>query len=65
MQYPRESDLIEFMAYHLWEWEGRPAGRASDNWREAERMLEIEFRVGYPDATGIDPQDAGEAPGTK
>ncbi|MFO1505189.1 MAG: DUF2934 domain-containing protein [Steroidobacteraceae bacterium] len=52
MHYPRESELMEFMAYHLWEREGRPAGRAEDHWREAERLLEIEFRLGYPDPTG-------------
>ena len=46
MHYPRESELMEFMAYHLWEREGRPAGRAEDHWREAERLLEIEFRLG-------------------
>ena len=30
---------IETLAYHLWEREGRPPGRALANWMEAERLL--------------------------
>lgn len=56
MHYTRESELMKHLAYHVWEWEGRPTGRADDHWREAERLLVIEFRVGYPD-----PTDTGSA----
>ena len=30
---------IEALAYHLWEREGRPPGRALTNWLRAERLL--------------------------
>jgi hypothetical protein len=30
---------IETLAYHLWEREGRPPGRALANWLKAERLL--------------------------
>jgi hypothetical protein len=30
---------IELLAYHLWEREGRPPGRALTNWIRAERLL--------------------------
>jgi Protein of unknown function (DUF2934) len=42
-------DRIRMRAYQIWEQEGRPHGRDEDHWREAERQLEVEFRIGYPD----------------
>jgi hypothetical protein len=49
---------IEVLAYHIWEREGRPEGRDRDHWEEAEKQLEVEFRVGYPDATGNEDPDS-------
>jgi hypothetical protein len=43
---------IQQRAYQIWEQEGRPEGRATEHWRQAEQQLEVEFRVGFPDATG-------------
>ena len=43
---------IQQRAYQIWEQEGRPEGRAVEHWRQAEQQLEVEFRVGFPDATG-------------
>jgi hypothetical protein len=38
-----EFDRIALLAYQIWESEGRPEGRAEDNWREAERRLRDEI----------------------
>jgi hypothetical protein len=53
---PPSPDLerIRARAYHIWEQEGRPHGRDEQHWQEAERQLAVEFRIGYPDATGTD-----------
>jgi hypothetical protein len=58
---PTPADLrrIQQRAYQIWEQEGRPEGRAAEHWRQAEQQLEVEFRVGFPDATGDeDPESA-------
>jgi hypothetical protein len=34
-----EEDKIRSHAYAIWEKEGRPGGRAQDNWRKAEQEL--------------------------
>jgi hypothetical protein len=49
---------IEVLAYEIWEKEGRPEGRDRDHWQQAEKQLEVEFRVGYPDATGNEDPDS-------
>ena len=49
---PHDQRRIEARAYQIWEDEGRPDGRDLDHWREAQQQLEVEFRVGFPDATG-------------
>jgi hypothetical protein len=53
---PPSPDLerIRLRAYHIWEQEGRPHGRDAEHWREAERQLEVEFRIGYPDGMDSD-----------
>jgi hypothetical protein len=53
---PPSPDLerIRMRAYQIWEQEGRPHGRDEDHWREAERQLEVEFRIGYPDGMNSD-----------
>ncbi len=52
MPIPETKQRVEAMAYQLWEKEGRPVGRELEHWRQAEKQLEVEFRVGFPDATG-------------
>jgi hypothetical protein len=39
MNYHDHLREIEKLAYHLWEKEGRPPGRALTNWLKAERLL--------------------------
>lgn len=46
---PPDLERIRMRAYQIWEQEGRPHGRDEEHWREAERQLEVEFRIGYPD----------------
>ena len=43
-------ELLELKAYYIWEQEGRPQGRALDNWLTAERTWtddELEFEQHY------------------
>jgi hypothetical protein len=60
MTTPREQDLrrIQLRAYQIWEQEGRPEGRQLEHWRQAEQQIEVEFRVGFPDATGDEDPDS-------
>ena len=46
---PPDVERIRVRAYHIWEQQGRPEGRDEENWREAERQLQVEFRIGFPD----------------
>jgi hypothetical protein len=39
MATPQEFQRIQDQAYRIWEQEGRPHGRDSANWEEAERQL--------------------------
>jgi hypothetical protein len=55
---PSDRSRVEVLAYHIWESEGRPEGRDRDHWQQAEQQLEVEFRVGYPDATGNEDPDS-------
>jgi hypothetical protein len=60
MATPREQDLrrIQLRAFQIWEQEGRPEGRHMEHWRQAEQQIEVEFRVGFPDATGDEDPDS-------
>lgn len=62
MPTPQESRRIARRAYYIWEQEGRPPGRDQENWYQAEKQLEVEFRVGFPDASGD--EDTGCAAGS-
>jgi hypothetical protein len=44
-----ESQRLKVLAYRFWEQEGRPEGRAEEHWKQAQRQLELEFRIGCPD----------------
>jgi hypothetical protein len=61
MRTPTNSHRISALAYQLWEQEGRPTGRDRDHWERAQKQLEVEFRVGFPDATSED--SGGGVPG--
>jgi len=52
MTAPADEYRVQTLAYQIWELEGRPEGRDQEHWRQAEQQLEVEFRMGYPDATG-------------
>jgi hypothetical protein len=52
MRTPQDSHRIAVLAYQMWEQEGRPANREMQHWQQAEKLVEVEFRVGFPDATG-------------
>ncbi len=58
MPTPRDSHRTAALAYQIWEQEGRPDGREQHHWQQAEKQLEVEFRVGYPDATGDEDPDS-------
>jgi hypothetical protein len=58
MPTPQDSRRIQLRAYQIWEQEGRPHGRELEHWRQAEQQIEVEFRVGFPDATGDEDPDA-------
>jgi hypothetical protein len=60
MHIRRDAEMIEYIAYHLWVREGRPDGRAGEHWKEAQRQLEIEFRIGCPDAARAEALDGEE-----
>ncbi len=54
----------QLLAYRIWEGEGRPEGRDREHWQRAEQQLEVEFRVGFPDATADeDPEGTFSASG--
>ena len=59
----RDLQRIRERAYEIWEQEGRPEGREQEHWREAERQLEVEFRVGFPDSSAetLPAEDVGGA----
>lgn len=43
-------DWMQLKAYQIWENQGRPEGKALDNWLEAEKTLtddEVEFEQHY------------------
>jgi hypothetical protein len=46
---PPDIERIRVRAHQIWEEQGRPEGRDKENWQEAERQLQIEFRIGFPD----------------
>ena len=50
----RDLELVRVRAYEIWEREGRPEGRDLEHWREAEHDMEVEFRIGFPDALNSD-----------
>lgn len=54
MRTPTQLERIQRLAYQLWEQDGRPEGRHLEHWQEAERQLEVEFRIGYPDGSSED-----------
>jgi hypothetical protein len=43
MNHPLDRSRIAFLAYQLWESEGRPEGRSDEHWLEAERRLREEM----------------------
>lgn len=51
---PPDLERIRARAYYIWEQEGRPHGRDQHHWQEAERQLAVEFRIGFPDASGTE-----------
>ena len=57
MRIPQDSHRTAVLAYQIWEQEGRPAGRDQDHWQQAEMQLQVEFRMGFPDATGDEDPD--------
>jgi hypothetical protein len=48
----QDSHRTAVLAYQIWEQEGRPEGRDLDHWQQAQMQQEVEFRIGFPDATG-------------
>jgi hypothetical protein len=58
MATPQDSQRIQLRAYQIWEQEGWPPGRELEHWRQAEQQIEVEFRVGFPDATADEHPDA-------
>lgn len=58
MANPQDARLIEQRAYQIWEQQGRPEGRQLEHWNQAEQELAVEFRVGFPDATGDEDPDS-------
>lgn len=58
MANPQDSRLIQQRAYQIWEQQGRPEGRHLEHWSQAEEELAVEFRVGFPDATGDEDPDS-------
>lgn len=58
MSTPQDARLIQQRAYQIWEQQGRPEGRHLEHWRQAEQELQVEFRVGFPDATGDEDPDS-------
>lgn len=51
MRTPPDSDRTAILAYQIWEQEGRPVGRDQHHWEQAEMQLQVEFRLGFPDAS--------------
>jgi hypothetical protein len=58
MPAPSHAHRVQLLAYQIWEQEGRPEGRHLEHWQQAEKQLEVEFRVGFPDATGDEDPDS-------
>lgn len=58
MRTPQDSHRTAMLAYQIWEQEGRPAGRDQHHWQQAEMQLQVEFRMGFPDATGDEDPDS-------
>jgi hypothetical protein len=58
---PPDLERIRARAYQIWEQEGRPNGRDQEHWQEAERQLAVEFRIGFPDASGTEAESDGLA----
>jgi hypothetical protein len=54
---------IEALAYHLWEREGRPPGRALTNWVKAERLLSDDAFLEQELQTEV--AEGGIVPGTR
>lgn len=56
-------DRIRERAYQLWEDEGRPEGRAEENWAQAEREIRPHYRAAGPEAyQSFTNPDPGGAP---
>ena len=46
---PRQIEQrIRERAYHLWEVEGRPAGREDEYWNRAQELIQDELKSAYP-----------------
>jgi hypothetical protein len=45
---PDLDERIRERAYHLWEVEGYPEGRAEEYWYRAQELLEDEMQSAYP-----------------
>jgi hypothetical protein len=58
MTTPQHPDPVAMLAYQIWEREGRPAGRDQHHWEQAQKQLQVEFQVGFPDATGDEDPDS-------
>lgn len=41
-------ERIRECAYHMWELEGRPEGRAEEYWQRARERIEAETHAAYP-----------------
>lgn len=53
---PISDETIRQRAYHIWEREGRPEGRADDHWQ----MARSELAIGMGDASALDANPAAE-----
>ena len=57
---PARDEIIRERAYHLWESEGRPEGRAAEYWERASELVQMEEsgnpgQLPNPIAEGVDP----------
>lgn len=54
---PPDLERIRVRAYQIWEEQGRPEGRDHEHWQQAERQLQVEFRIGFPDGLDMNTGD--------
>ena len=54
----QDTHRIAVLAFQIWQQEGQPSGREREHWQQAEKQLEVEFRIGFPDATGDEDPDS-------